>query len=167
MITSHILINEVAHTAVEILLNSLWQSIMLTALASLVLLGMRRANATTRYGFLCVTLLALIALPVINGSLSQKAKTPVSNSLAEEKSLEALSVSFQRGNSAEEPIATVAPAQYESVAAQPHWWSRTIQLPSGNWLLVLFGAWLFIAIVRIGRVGVSFLKLNQLKHSAS
>lgn len=167
MIISHTLINEVAHTAVEILLNSLWQSIILTALASLVLLGMRRANAATRYGFLCVTLLALIALPVINGALSQETRTPVSNSPARQKSLEAFPVSFESGKSAEEPVVTVAPAQYQSVAAHSHWWSRKIELPSGSWLMVLFVAWLLLATVRVGRVGVSFLRLSQFKRSAS
>lgn len=66
MLTASGLINLVAHTTVEILLNSLWQGLALTALAWLVLSRMRRANAATRYGFLCATLLALVALPVFN-----------------------------------------------------------------------------------------------------
>jgi beta-lactamase regulating signal transducer with metallopeptidase domain len=173
MITSHILINEVAHTAVEILLNSLWQSLIVTALASLVLLGMRRANAATRYGFLCVTLLALIAVPVVNGLLPQKAKTLVSGPVAREQfaqSSEALPVSLQSVSSTEQPVATVAPAQYvsmENEAAHSHWWSKEIQIPSNGWLLSLFGAWLLIAAVRVGRVGLSFRRLSQLKRKAS
>jgi beta-lactamase regulating signal transducer with metallopeptidase domain len=177
MITSHALINEVAHTVVEILLNSLWQSIILTALASLVLLGMRRVNAATRYGFLCVTLLALIALPVMSGLSPQRAKSQqqAGASLTREKSQSVRPP-------AEDPV---APAQHESAGAendpaseyrvnssvsttaQPHWWSNEIQLPSGIWLLALFVAWLLIAAVRVGRVGLSFLRLYQLKRSSS
>lgn len=196
MITSHGLINEVAQTVVEILLNSLWQSIILTALAWLVLRGMRRANAATRYGFLCATLVALIALPVINGLLPLWAKTQqqASRPLPLEKSRqssEALHVSFQSVRPAEKSV--VAPAQYESVAAennpagesktsrnvagkkqgvgastaaQPRWWSREIQLQSGSWLLPLFVVWLLIAAVRVGRVGLSFLRLCQLRRNS-
>jgi beta-lactamase regulating signal transducer with metallopeptidase domain len=179
MISSQGLVNAVAHTTVEVLLNSLWQSIILTALASLVLRGMRWTNAATRYGFLCITLLALIALPVLNGLSPQRANTQqqASTSLAVDK--------FQ---STDEPV---TPAQHKSVAsksdpagesninsrarqdlatttaAQSHWWSRQIQLPSGRWLLVLFAVWLLIAALRLGRVGLSFLRLHQLKRSSS
>jgi len=159
---------------------------------------MRRANAATRYGFLCATLLALIAAPVFNGLSPLKAKTEqqASYPLTLEKSRpssEALPVSFQRTRLVEKPVVTVAPAQYESMAAenistgesktsrnitdeeqnvaartaaQPHRWSLEIQLPDGIWLLPLFVIWLLIAAVRVGRVGLSFLRLCQLKRNA-
>ena len=123
MITSHDLINVVAHTTVEILLNSLWQGIILTALAWLVLRGMRRANAATRYGFLCATLLALIALPIFNGlsPLRANRQQQASNPFTLEKSRqasEALPVSFQMARSTEKSVVAVATAQHESVATE-------------------------------------------------
>jgi beta-lactamase regulating signal transducer with metallopeptidase domain len=123
MTTSHDLINVVAHTTVEILLNSLWQGIILTALSWLVLRGMRRANAATRYGFLCATLLALIALPIFNGLSPLRAKTQqqASSPFTLEKSgpsSEALPVSFQMVRSKEKSVVAVAMAQHESVAAE-------------------------------------------------
>lgn len=198
MIISHGFLNDVAHTVVAILLNSLWQGMILTALVWLVLRGMRRANAATRYGFLCATLLALIALPIFNGLLPPRVKTQsqANRPLGLEKSRpssETLPVSFESVNSAEKFVVAVAPAQSESVAAennpageaktsgtvtgeqqgvgagttpQPGWWSREIQLPSGIWLLPLFVVWLLVAAVRVARVGLSFLRLCQLRRSS-
>lgn len=196
MVTANLLINSVAHTTIEILLNSLWQGIALTALAWLVLRAMRRANAATRYGFLCATLLALIALPVCNAVSTLRGTRSGIHPLTHETSNlppGALPASIETTRTVGEPF--VVQEQHKSVgaeedaageskpdrkasgermnvvgaggASQSRRWSPEIQLPTGNWLLPLFVVWLFVAALRVGRVYLSFRRLRRLKRTSS
>lgn len=115
MVTAGGLINLVAHATIEILLNSLWQGVALAALAWLVLRGMRRANAATRYGFLCATLLALIALPVFNAFPVLRETRRALPSLATESPgppPEAVPAPVETARAAEETVLAVAPEQH-------------------------------------------------------
>ncbi|HYO62157.1 MAG TPA: M56 family metallopeptidase [Pyrinomonadaceae bacterium] len=162
--------------AVEALLNSLWQGTALTALTWAFLRAARRANAATRYGVWFATLLALVALPVTNALLSRAdSKTPAAEVVRQTLDAPAVSSSAEasdrpaaapsasmpsRGGFAEEPAAASGGQLRLSVR-------QKVELPSGEWLLVVFFGWLLAGGVRAARVVASHGRLRRLKRNSA
>ncbi|HEX8843891.1 MAG TPA: M56 family metallopeptidase [Pyrinomonadaceae bacterium] len=73
-------LDSVPRSAIEALLNSLWQSAVLALLVWLLLRLFKRARATTKYSVWLATLLAIISLPFLHAPTSSR--TPATNAVA-------------------------------------------------------------------------------------
>jgi beta-lactamase regulating signal transducer with metallopeptidase domain len=195
MLTAPDLFNPVAHTTMEVLLNSLWQGVLLTALTWGFLKVMRRRiNAATRYAVWCTTLLTLVAVPLAGGLLSStsassdiftgnpvvEASQAIPGATEKTDSTERAVISGareQRANAVAEgelfkepkPAASVSASAPVATGKLVRSWSpgRRVELPAGNWLMLLFIMWLFVAAARTLRVINSYRRLQQLKRNST
>ena len=76
------LLDAVARVAVEALLNSLWQGLLIVALVWLLLRVSRGASATTRHAIWLVSLLAITLLPLFTGLRAWRKGTVIAAPLA-------------------------------------------------------------------------------------
>ena len=146
------------------LLNTLCNGAILTGIVWLGLLVIPRQNAATRYAVWCVTLLAVVALPIwsaipVAPASVDRAMTPVavmSSSLVKNE----LPAKDELPPPAPFAVPPIAPA----LASSPAW--HPIQLPGRPVLPAVLIAWIVASAVLLVRVAIGCGSLRRLKRNA-
>ena len=172
------------HTAsviVTAFVNGLWQGLVLLGLIGCLLRlldARRRLNATTRYAVWSITLMALALLPVGAGLIAAMQPASPEPSIHPEAVLVLPPV--------EEPLAVVSEGPALSVMAEPaivaldeplegtaepvsgpSRWHLVLPSSIGGGMLFLFGAWVLVALILLGRVARGFVYLRRLKRQST
>ena len=170
MTTLFELIDAVARVMVFGLLNSLWTGIGVAALVWCVLRWGPRTSASTRYVVWFVSMLGVLALPVLAGALSGggQAHVPGRISLSVPEVWEA--APGDKGIGGGEIAVAPSAVEYfpEREAHIVETWRNTGLVPEGApgwWPLLIFGLWLTFALAKAGCLVRSFCHLRRLKRT--
>jgi beta-lactamase regulating signal transducer with metallopeptidase domain len=146
------------------LLNSLCNGAILTGIVWLLLLVIPRQNAATRYAVWCMTLLAVVALPLwpVSQIMPASAGRAMTNVAAMSSPLPRNELPAKNQFPPPAPVAIppIAPAPASSTSWHP------IQLPARPvWLAVLF-AWIAASAALLIRIAIGCESLRRLKRNA-
>lgn len=129
--------------AFEPVLNSLWQGVIIAALAWLLMRSLPRLNAATRYVIWWAVLMLVLLLPFVPARRQTSQAAPVVVSSATGGSINPLLPDVQ------------GPALVEV---------RPTSMP--KWPLEMAAAWALLFLFRLARIAVSFLFLRRVKRRA-
>ncbi len=158
---------------VTILINALWQPVLITGVTWLVLRLSRCSNATTRHAIWMLALCASVAVPVVSAlptlwappaQTTQTATTatqPVQSTAHAQQNASLPPVLHKTSTSAQ--INTAAPSEFRpAFPAIP----RPAFSVHPTVALVIAAAWLVVMLAILARLFVSFFYLERLKHDA-
>lgn len=148
--------------AFSVLLNSLWEGMVIALACALLLRFIPQMNATTRASVLTVALVAAIVLPI--------ATTIVTSARAGAVRGAALVTSRQRAVKSTQPVRIAIPRTRTLVSQRPSasWLGFERQrFAFPRWILLsVVAVWAFAALVALVRLTISLLHLERLKHDA-
>jgi beta-lactamase regulating signal transducer with metallopeptidase domain len=173
-----------SRSASELVLNGLWQGMLLGAVVWLVLRLFRNLNAATRYMVWFATLVAVIALPVLSGrhdlsslagfvsSVTSPAPEQYSESCTDASATAdpvVASTNSAKGDSrgAKPERAIVRRAGVVRATGAPRRSDAPIELTGTAWPVAVFGLWLCLGSLMLGRVVWSYVSVQKLKDRSS
>ncbi len=154
------LVTPLAHRAVEIALNGVWQGVLLTVVVWCLMRTFKHTDATTRFVLWWVTLIAVLWLPWMPSALQMPWPDPAvqpQNVAAPVFDLPEVVVRAPRLTPVSGPRPTAGP----SPIAPPQ--PPAFSIPGGPWTSVAFGGWLILAGVGVLRVLIGYRHLQHLK----
>ncbi len=150
--------------ALTVLLNALWQPLVLAAAVSCVLRILRKTNATTRHAIWAWALVAGVALPLATATAVTLVHVP-SGRVTTVTASPLRSVAHRIVRESSTRSRPVEAAIEPAVSPRPKFTRPQFSLPRAGALLIV-GAWLLFAVVVLGRLFVSVLHLERLKRDA-
>jgi uncharacterized protein YjbI with pentapeptide repeats/beta-lactamase regulating signal transducer with metallopeptidase domain len=159
--TDH-LIDVIARTTVVVLLNGLWQALVIAGVTWLALRLSPKVNASTRYAAWTLALIASLVLPLL---------TSATHVVYETSAEKAQSQTLPAHRTAAKP-----PAAQVSAAARPQQTSaQSVALPQvpnlrvappAILVIALFALWALAALALVVRLAVALFRLEKLKHDS-
>jgi len=150
-------LNSIARVTIEALFNGLWQGVALAALIGCALACHRRTNAATRHAIWLLTLVAVACLPFLR-SLPQVAPTRRVTVIDREPIARPAPI-----RRVSEPITMPAVLRIEPPVVKP---VAVVHLRN-RWPVMLFGVWLFGALLMLARIGWSFVHVSRLRNAST
>jgi beta-lactamase regulating signal transducer with metallopeptidase domain len=138
MIDAALALEPQARAAAQLLLNAVWQGVLLTAGMAVLLRWTRGTSPATRYLLWCATLAAVVTLPLVTALTGP--------------------------GPAASPAHTVSVGGVVAAGRSEGW---TLHLPSGPWMTLLLGIGAVVALARMVGVARGVRSVRKLKREAS